>query len=96
MSTKFDAYKSLGKPVARTLRKRVFRWIAQQEEFGATNEEISKSTDMRLQTVCARRNELGKKLLVVDSGRRRATESGRNAIVWIVPKYIRARFKETA
>ena len=88
-STKLEAGASLRGAPARNLRSQVFRFVLRQSANGATNEEISDSTGIKLQTVCARRNELGKKYVLVDSGRRRATSSGRSAIVWVVPERVR-------
>ena len=51
---------------------------------GATCEEIVIGESMRTQTVSARINDLHRAGWVVDSGERRKTTSGRNAIVWVV------------
>jgi len=92
-STSIAARKSISGSTARTLRSQVFKYVALQGGLGATIEEISINTDIKLQTVCARRNELGKSKLVIDSGIRRRTSSGRTAIVWVVPGRIIVRAK---
>jgi len=59
-----------------------------------TLEELSIDTGMKLQTCCARRNELGKKHFVIDSGTRRPTNSGRTATVWVIPKGVIVALKK--
>lgn len=51
--------------------------------MGATDDEVEVATGLRHQTASARRRTLVLKGLVIDSGRRRATRSGRQAVVWI-------------
>ena len=51
--------------------------------YGATDDEIEQALNMRHQTVSARRRELVLLGKVVDSGRTRATRSGRQATVWV-------------
>lgn len=75
---------------SKQLRARIFEFIMKRGAEGATNEEVSELLGIRIQTVCARRNELFKKHLIVDSGVRRDTRSGRSASVWIVPDSVRA------
>lgn len=55
-------------------------------EHGLTCDEIEKMMDGKHQTISARVNELRDKGWIKDSGQRRPTRSGRNAIVWI-PSY---------
>ena len=66
-----------------TMRQRVLNHLAAQAGRGATIEEVSTDLGMRLQTVCGRVSELRKLGLIEDSGKRRSTESGRPAIVWV-------------
>lgn len=87
-ATSIAAHKSLTRPVSKELRKTVFKAILYSDMNGMTIEEIANETGIKLQTVCARRNELDKKGLVIDSGNRRKTSSGRSAKVWIVPNTI--------
>lgn len=51
---------------------------------GLTLEELSAAAELKLQTVCARRRELDKLGLIIDSGRTRQTSSGRAAAVWTI------------
>jgi hypothetical protein len=50
---------------------------------GRTDDELEVALGLRHQTASARRRELVLKGLVEDSGRRRATRSGRKATVWV-------------
>lgn len=55
---------------------------ASEDGGGYTDEELAKATGLRHYTAAPRRGELVKLGLVVDSGIRRPTTSGHNAIVW--------------
>lgn len=79
METKIEAYEAI-KPSAATMRQKVIDFI---EEHGAsTDEEISNGVPMHRSTVTPRRNELMHLGVIVDSGERRKTATGRKAIVW--------------
>jgi len=69
--------------VANELRAKVFRCILGAGTSGRTCDEVEEVLDMRHQTASARVNELMKLTVIVDSGQRRKTRSGRNASVWI-------------
>lgn len=69
------------------LRELVLIYIAGQGNLGATDDEGEVALGMRCQTYTPRRNELVRLGLVVDSGRRRKTASGRNAAVWVLPMH---------
>jgi hypothetical protein len=64
-------------------RAEVFAVILKAGAFGATDAEIELATGIRAQSVSPRRGELGTLGMVIDSGRRRPTPSGRPAAVWI-------------
>ena len=68
-------------PTAGTLRAEVLAAIRAWE--GATDEQLQEYLHMPANTQRPRRRELVLQRLVVDSGQRRATNSGRQAIVWI-------------
>jgi predicted HTH transcriptional regulator len=68
-------------PEASTLRAIVLAYI--QGARGATCDEIEQVLGMRHQTASARVRELVLHDFVADSGKRRHTRSGRNAVVWI-------------
>jgi hypothetical protein len=69
---------------AGALRARVLHVIT--ELGGATCDEVECVTDLKHQTASARVYELHTRGKIVDSGERRATRSGRDAIVWVVPE----------
>ena len=69
---------------ARTLRARVYRYILNRGPSGATDEEIIVASDRSASSIRPRRCELADRGLVIDSGRKRATRSGRAAVVWVV------------
>jgi hypothetical protein len=66
------------------LQRQVLHYVRGQGERGATDEEIQLVTGMRPDTARARRCELRDKGLLIDSGKRRSTTSGRAAVVWVV------------
>lgn len=68
---------------APALRTAVLGYVTGRGEQGATNEEVSVAMGIKLQTVCPRMFELREAGVVVDSGTRRKTESGRDAVVWV-------------
>lgn len=71
-------------PRTGTARRRVLDHIAGTREHGATDEETSLALRMRLYTAAPRRLELVRDGWVEDSGRRRATDTGASAVVWIL------------
>lgn len=71
-------------PVSGTARRYVLDTIGAARSTGATDEEIEDELHMRHQSASARRNELVSDGWVEDSGRRRQTRSGRDAVVWIL------------
>jgi hypothetical protein len=70
-------------PAADTLRAEVYSWIVRCGLYGATDEETADTLRMAGNTERPRRVELCDGGLVADSGQRRKTRSGRNAVVWI-------------
>lgn len=70
-------------PAADTLRAEVYSWIVRNGLYGSTDEETAEALSMAGNTQRPRRVELMDGGHVVDSGRRRKTRSGRNAVVWI-------------
>jgi hypothetical protein len=71
------------KPDASELRRRVLAYLRGRGEDGATDEEIQEGLPMAQNTERPRRRELELAGLVIDSGRKRRTRSGRNAVVWV-------------
>jgi hypothetical protein len=70
-------------PKAEGLRLLVYRHIWRNGSYGATCCEVELALEMRHQTASARIRELYLSDDVRDSGRRRRTTSGRNAVVWV-------------
>lgn len=70
------------KPDCARLRNMVLGAIVAHGVIGATDEEIQLELGLAGDTERPRRRELEKAHLVVDSGQRRPTSSGRMAIVW--------------
>lgn len=81
--TSEDAANSFDAVVVRSDERRVLDLIG-HHEVGMTDDELEVISGMSHQTVSARRNGLVRKGLVRDSGFRRATRSGRQAIVWVL------------
>jgi len=71
------------KPAIGKLRRLVLHFIAKQGLAGATDHEVSAGLGLLSDTARARRVELRDAGRIVDSGQRRATPSGRRAIVWV-------------
>lgn len=72
---------------AKDLRARVLAFIVEQGAHGATDDEGEAVLGIKCQTYTPRRGELVALGLVVDSGRRRKTASGRPAAVWVTPNH---------
>lgn len=66
------------------LRSLVVRTIAMNGRHGATSDEVEQYLDMSHQTVSARFTEARRLGLIVESGERRETRSGRRAAVHVV------------
>jgi predicted transcriptional regulator len=65
------------------LQGEVFIVISCAGARGLTTDEIERLTGLKHQTASARVYELHKKKLIVDSGQRRPTGSGRMAVVYV-------------
>lgn len=75
---------------AKDLRARVLALIVEQGPHGATDDEGETVLGIKCQTYTPLRFELVALGLVVDSGRRRNTASGRPAAVWVAATFARA------
>lgn len=71
------------RPKAPSYRAACLGFVYGRARAGATNEEVATALGMKIQTVCPRMKELRETGQLVDSAMRRATESGRDAVVWI-------------
>jgi hypothetical protein len=78
--TSKDAAESV-KPYAVSMRTSVFG-IIQASVYGCTCDEVEKRLRAKHQTISARIRELARMRFIVDSGFRRKTRSGRDAVVW--------------
>lgn len=67
---------------ASTLRAKVLAYLRDHPD-GLTDEQMQGGLGMNPSTQRPRRGELLRMGLVVDSGKQRATKSGRMAVVWI-------------
>ena len=72
------------RPITGESRLAVYHFIEDCGSWGATLEEIQQGTGMKDNTVRPRRKELEEMGAVVDSGKRRKNEGGRDVIVWVV------------
>ena len=68
---------------AATLRRRALNAIAASGSDGLTADEVAHALMESVLAIRPRITELRQAQIVVDSGKRRANASGRNAIVWI-------------
>jgi hypothetical protein len=66
----------------RTPRQFIYEWLVRRNTFGGTDEEIQIALHLDAGTARARRVELVRMKLIVDSGTKRKTRSGRPARVW--------------
>jgi len=69
---------------AKTLRGKVFDYLAKMGNYGATDEQMQLNIPMNASTQRPRRVELVELGLVKNSGNMRKTTTGRRAIVWEV------------
>jgi hypothetical protein len=81
--TSHEAAMSLGGS-ARTMRERVYAYLATCGKSGCTDDELETALRMRHQTASARRRELVLLGQVFKAGFRRRTSSGRSADVYSV------------
>jgi hypothetical protein len=80
--TSLDAYASV-RPSLPAKEARFLQLIRWSEDYGYTLSELAFTTGVLLQSACGTRLALEKKGLIKDSGKRRKTPTGRNAIVWV-------------
>jgi len=80
--TSREAAREIG-PHLNALELVVLEFIRDRGDYGATDEELQGETGLRPDTSRARRVELRDRALVRDSGQRRLTDSGRQAVVWV-------------
>ena len=72
-------------PRVGSTRRAVYDHVASRGILGATDDEVETALGLAHQTASARRNGLVADGWLLDSGRRRPTRSGADAIVWVTP-----------
>lgn len=78
-------------PRCPSARSRLLKQFERAGSYGLTDEEGEIALDLKSQSYTPRRSELVKLGLVVDSGERRLTTSGRPAAVWILASLLQGR-----
>lgn len=86
--TSIDAYEWI-KEHSGSLRAQLYGAIYALGSYGATCDELEAESRMKHQTASARIRELRDSKLIYDSGSRRATRSGRDAIVYVASRVLR-------
>lgn len=71
------------RPYLNSVRGKVYNRIVESGEEGATCDELQEALGLLPQTCSARCNDLKKAKLIVDSGKRRPTKTGRSAMVYV-------------
>jgi len=71
------------RPMAAAMREEIFFNIGNKGALGATCDEIEVELNFKHQTASARIRDLVKAGRLKDSGKRRPTRSGANAVVWV-------------
>lgn len=84
-STRRAAHEQI-QPVAGTLRSMVYMEIQKRGDAGLTCDDVEFILGMSHQTASARVNELKNARMIVDTGIRRATRTGRKAVAWVASR----------
>ncbi len=76
------------KPHVGPMHAKILGFLRSVDGFdcGATDEEMQRDLEMPANTQRPRRRELQTMGLIVDSGTTRATQSGRQAVVWVLAR----------
>ena len=88
--TSIDAAEQI-RPDAGRLRKMVFDAIQAVGAEGLTDRECQLATGLQGSTQRPRRIELQRLGLITDSGQRRPTASGRQAVVWVAKERLKTK-----
>lgn len=83
-------------PRTGTWRRRVLDAIGRSDDHGRTDWELHQELGGMLYTVAPRRNELLNGGWIMDSGRRRRTNSRNAAIVWVLSERGRREWRPAA
>jgi hypothetical protein len=71
-------------PKRESYRGRVFQYLTDQQDRGATDQEMQKAFGMAGDTLRPTRLSLLKDKMIADSGQTRQNENGNDCIVWVV------------
>lgn len=71
-------------PLKPGIRAEILAWLRERGEFGGTLDEFAAESGKFPNALSGRFSEMKDARLIVDSGRRRQTRSGTEAIVWIL------------
>jgi hypothetical protein len=84
--TAFDAAASM-KEAAAPIRENVFDVVKLAAGYGATGDNVAGHLCLHVTQVRSRLSELHSAGKIVESGRTRIGESGRQTTVWVLPEY---------
>jgi len=84
MRTTSLATQEKARPKFGSNRAKVFQYIFDQQERGATDQEIQTALNMPGDTLRPTRLSLLKDDLIYDSGKTRQNQNGNDCIVWVV------------
>lgn len=88
VETSVEAAESIA-PRCGRLQKLTLEAVASRGPFGLTADEAAEVLGMDRWSIQPRVSELKKKGLILDSGLRRFNSTGKRAIVWVTPEYMR-------
>jgi hypothetical protein len=80
--TSIDAYNK-AKPRFGSNAAKVYQFIVDKQEHGATDQEMQKALNMPGDTLRPTRLSLLKNNLIYDSGKTRQNENGNDCIIWV-------------
>ena len=84
MSNGYDPYNNSPTRRRRPLVERILGVFLRRRPTGWTDDELERHFNERHQTISARRREMVQWGILRDTGRKRATRSGRPATVWVL------------
>ena len=73
-------------PYQESARERVLQYLIDQQERGATDQEMQKALGISGDTLRPTRGALLKNNLIYDSGKTRQNDKGNSCIVWVFAK----------
>jgi predicted transcriptional regulator len=84
-ATSLAAYEK-SRPKFGSNRARVYQYILDKQEYGATDQELQQVLNLSGDTLRPARLSLLKENLIYDSGKTRQNANGNECIVWVVSK----------